>query len=568
MARSDFDQEYRESAINGINPQRNLSNRVRKDIKFAMLKNIWPMETIAKFRMHPGKDTANKQNYKKLKEYLRKRSSLASFWLENWPQKNVYLSNLNFEKFKECLTKNLSTRATFEDDQQFLVFAGGDVSQYDDNDLRSLEKIILHADTNGKLLVAEMVKHNLVARCSMTETATKIIAGHLGALSSYIYKAVLDIVSALNLELVMTSPNEYMEFIYRISDTFELLGRSCKTKIARYRAQNYKSMMKMSDEHFFKEYGKLLKLDRLSQEEAIKDINEDYELSKKKAYRKDPKFGEFYEKKIFGIKEERLNAYGLLLTYRENIVRAQLNQISTKSVDINSKLLTCGSVMFNNSAWYLKKVMQIQSITLGIPCYIMEYGFKAGKKVTGSSVGGAATAYASYYALDMIMGAYFGFGIAPAILAVGGAAFATGYLAEKVIDKRANYSKYNTLQETLSLKQQSLLILRRRYLFSKNALDYLILSGYRTNGMEILAKFEKEIEKRFKEIEKTTKELETMDADVFNIIQKNISENYKYAQEKASESYKYVRDTVSGSYKYARDTASQGYNYLMKSIWG
>lgn len=225
MATGNFDHEYRKLTVNKMWAESNLSNRVRKSIKFAMLKNIWPMETIVKFRMHPNKDIANKQNYKKLKEYLRKKSSIASFWLENWPQKDFFLQSLNLEKFKECLTKNLSTRATFEDDEQFLVFEGGDVSKYDDNTLRSLEKLILCADNNGKFLVAEMIKYNLVAYSSTDKKSVQYTVGHLGALLNYIWKAVLDIVSDLNLQLVM-GHEEYSRFKFRILDTFELIGRS------------------------------------------------------------------------------------------------------------------------------------------------------------------------------------------------------------------------------------------------------------------------------------------------------------------------------------------------------
>ena len=260
-----------------------------------MLKNIWPMETIVKFRMHPGKDEINQQNYKNLKEYLRKKSSLAKYRFEDGPQKEVFLFLLNLEKFKECLTKNLSTRATFKDDEQLFVFKDGDVSQYDDNDLRSLEKLILRADNNGKFLVAEMTKYNLIAHCSTTKESTKITAGHLGALLSYIYEAVLDIISKLNLEYVMDS-KEYGKLICSISDTFELLGRSCKTKISKYQAQNYKTIMKMNDEHFFREYTNLLLKERINRQEAIKDIKEDYEQSEKKGYRKDPEFQDFFSK--------------------------------------------------------------------------------------------------------------------------------------------------------------------------------------------------------------------------------------------------------------------------------
>lgn len=79
MATGNFDHEYRKLTVNKMWAESNLSNRVRKSIKFAMLKNIWPMETIVKFRMHPNKDIANKQNYKKLKEYLRKNHLLLVF---------------------------------------------------------------------------------------------------------------------------------------------------------------------------------------------------------------------------------------------------------------------------------------------------------------------------------------------------------------------------------------------------------------------------------------------------------------------------------------------------------
>lgn len=168
----------------------------------------------------------------------------------------------------------------------------------------------------------------------------------------------------------------------------------------------------------------------------------------------------------------------------------------------------------------------------------------------------------------MVLGEAFGIGIAQTVAAGAGIALTAGYVTKAALKKRANYSRYNELQKALPLQQQSLLIHRRRYYFTKSALDYLILSGYRTSGMEELAKLEKKLEEKVKEIEKTTKELETMDADTYNIIQKSISENYQYAQEKVSGGYKYAQDTVSGSYQYARDTASQGYNYLMKSIWG
>lgn len=122
MSTLNFDEEYRKLSLDSIGPINNLSNRVRKNIKFAMLKNIWPMQTIVKFKMHPDRDEINQKNYKYLKEYLRKNSSFASFWLEKWPKKEVYLNFLNFDKFKEGLTQNLPTRAIFEDNEQLFVF--------------------------------------------------------------------------------------------------------------------------------------------------------------------------------------------------------------------------------------------------------------------------------------------------------------------------------------------------------------------------------------------------------------------------------------------------------------
>lgn len=125
------------------------------------------------------------------------------------------------------------------------------------------------------------------------------------------------------------------------------------------------------------------------------------------------------------------------------------------------------------------------------------------------------------------------------------------------MSKRANYLRYNGLKNSLPLQHQALLVNQRRYSFVKSSLDYLILCGYKTEGMEELAKLEKSLEEKIKSIERDTKELEAMENSTSNIIQKSISNSYQYTQ-----------DTVYGSYEYARDTAFQGYNYLIKSIWG
>lgn len=70
-----------------------------------------------------------------------------------------------------------------------------------------------------------MIKYNLVAYSSTDKKSVQYTVGHLGALLNYIWKAVLDIVSDLNLQLVM-GHEEYSRFKFRILDTFELIGRS------------------------------------------------------------------------------------------------------------------------------------------------------------------------------------------------------------------------------------------------------------------------------------------------------------------------------------------------------
>ncbi|WP_150468559.1 hypothetical protein [Francisella sp. SYW-9] len=557
-----FDKEYRKLSLADIGPIGNLSNRVRNNIKSVMLKNIWPIETMAKFKMQSNKPESNQHNFKNLKEYLKRNSPLASYWLENKPQ-NIYLNFLDIDKFKECLIKNYTTRATFETKEQFLVFEGGDTSKYDDDTLTQLKKLTLHIDLHGKFLIAEMANYKLLAHCSTTKKSTEITCGHLGALLSYIKQGVLDIVSSLDLKCIMSS-EEYFDFMARILDTFNLLADSCKTNIAKYQAQNYDSLIEMSDEHFFKEYTNLLLSKRISEQEQIKDMQQDYQQAKKEAYQKSRQSGQFYEKAMSKINSLRVTTSQTLIDARILKLKADINKAKKEGLLTDSELLKCGSINFQNSSWYLNKIMLIRYLQADVPFKIMEYGYKAGrtafnagKNITGSDIGGAATILASYYGLDMMLGAAFGIGIAPLVLGGAGVAIAAGYVATTAISKRADYSRYKGLKESLSLQQQSLIINQRRYFFIKSSLDYLILCGYKTDGMEQLARLEASIKEKIKTIENDNKELEAMDKDTLNIIQKSISENYQYVQNKAY-----------GGYQYARDTASRSYNYLIKSIWG